>query len=45
MGHILVTLDAPFHGHPTALEEVGTPEVPIRVGEGFPVNFGVVADV
>ena len=29
MSHVLVTIDAPFHGHPTALEEVGAPEVPI----------------
>lgn len=45
MRHVLVTLDAPFHGHPSALEKVGTPEVPIRVREGFPVDFRVVTDV
>lgn len=39
MSHVFVTLDAPFHGHPTALEEMGAPEVPIRVREGFPVDF------
>ena len=45
MGHVLVALYAPFHGCPAALEEVGAPEVPIGVREGFPVNFRVMTDI
>ena len=45
MSHALETFDAPFHGCPTALEEVRAPKVPIFVWEGFPVDFRVMTDI
>jgi len=42
MGHIFITFDAPFHCQPTALQSVGTPQIPLRIGYGLPIDLGVV---
>lgn len=45
MRHVLMSLDAMSHGMPASLEVMRAEEVPVRVGEGLPVDLRIVPDV
>lgn len=45
MRHVLMSLDAMSHGVPASLKVMRAEKVPIRVGEGLPIDLRIVPDV
>ena len=45
MAHILVTLHASLHGQPATLKSMGAPKIPGWIGQGLPIDFGVITNV
>lgn len=45
MRHLFPALDASLQGKPSTLHGVGTPQIPVGVGQHFPIDFRVVAHV
>jgi hypothetical protein len=43
--HIFMSANATFHGLPSPLQCVCTPQIPVRIWEGFPIYFAVIPDV
>ncbi len=42
--HFFIAVDDPLHREPAALQVLGAKEIPILVGQGLPVDFGIISD-
>jgi hypothetical protein len=45
MRHLLPTFDTSLQREPPTLHGMGTPQIPVGVGEHFPIDFRVIAHV